>query len=222
MKQINSFSSLAFHSFIITEDGLYSFGYNNFGQLGLGNNTHQNIPHKITQFNSNTIVSIACGGNHSFVLTKDGLYSFGCNYNGELGLGNNTNQNIAHKITQFNSDTIVSIACGCNHSLVLTKDGLYSFGYNEYGQLGLGNNTDQNIPHKITQFNSNTIVSIACGRNHSLVLTKDGLYSFGNNEYGQLGLGNNTPQNIPRKITQFYSDTIVSIACGGNHSFVLT
>src|SRR5580693_6117107 len=109
-----------------------------------------------------------------------------------------------------------------NFSIILTEDGLYSFGNNENGELGLGNNTDQNIPHKITQFNSDTIVSIACGGNHTLVLTKDGLYSFGNNNYGQLGLGNNTCQNIPRKITQFYSDTIVSIACGGNHSFVLT
>src|SRR5580693_9312142 len=163
MKQINSFSSLAFHSFIITEDGLYSFGYNNFGQLGLGNNTNQNIPHKITQFNSDTIVSIACGGNHSLVLIKDGLYSFGNNYYGQLCLCNNTHQNIPHKITQFNSDTIVSIACGYFHSFVLTKDGLYSFGYNNHGQLGLGNNTSQNIPHKIIQFNSDAIVSIACG-----------------------------------------------------------
>src|SRR5580704_2063734 len=153
MQQINSFSSLALHSFIITEDGLYSFGYNDCGQLGLGNDTNQNIPHKITQFNSNTIVSIACGAHHSLVLTKDGLYSFGYNYFGQLGLGNNTDQNIPHKITQFNSDTIVSIACGEYHSFVLTKDGLYSFGNNNHGQLGLGNNTNQNIPHKITQFN---------------------------------------------------------------------
>src|SRR5580693_9392206 len=103
MKQINSFSSIAFHSLIITEDGLYSFGNNEFGQLGLENNTHQNIPHKITQFNSDTIVSIACGYYHSLVLTKDGLYSFGHNNYGELGLGNKTHQNIPHKITQFNS-----------------------------------------------------------------------------------------------------------------------
>ena len=94
MQQINSFSSLALHSFIITEDGLYSFGTNYFGELGLGNNTNQNIPHKITQFNSDTIVSIACGCYHSFVLTKDGLYSFGYNYYGQLGLGNSTSQNI--------------------------------------------------------------------------------------------------------------------------------
>src|SRR5580693_3883370 len=154
MQQINSFSSIASHSFIITEDGLYSFGYNDYGQLGLGNNTHQNIPQKITQFNSSNIVSIACGDYHSFVLTKDGLYSFGNNNFGQLGLGNNTNQNIPQKITQFNSDTIVSIACGVDYSLILTKDGLYSFGFNKYGQLGLGNNIDQNIPQKITEFNS--------------------------------------------------------------------
>ena len=150
MQQINSLSSVSNSSFIITEDGLYSFGYNNNGQLGLGNNTSQNIPHKITQFNSDTIVSIACGCYHSLVLTKDGLYSFGNNYFGQLGLGNNTHQNIPHKITQFNSNTIVSIACGYYHSFVLTKDGLYSFGHNNHGQLGFGNNINQNIPSIIS------------------------------------------------------------------------
>ena len=43
------------------------------------------------------------------------------------------------------------MACsGENHTITLSNDGtLYSFGYNTYGQLGLGNNDDVSIPTPI-------------------------------------------------------------------------
>jgi alpha-tubulin suppressor-like RCC1 family protein len=40
---------------------------------------------------------------------------------------------------------------GGNHSLILTDaNKVYSFGYNYYGGLGLGDTTDRNVPTEIT------------------------------------------------------------------------
>ncbi len=78
---------------------MYSCGRNLFGQLGSGNpNTlqknergHPFLPMftKVDFFGKNNIVveEIACGGEHSAVVTDKGqLYTFGCNNYGQLGL----------------------------------------------------------------------------------------------------------------------------------------
>ena len=44
----------------------------------------------------------------------------------------------------------MSISCGSLHSAVLTDQNLYTFGWNNYGQLGDGAFKDKNIPTKIT------------------------------------------------------------------------
>src|SRR5689334_21499145 len=92
------------------------------------------------------------GDHHSLILSEDNkLYSLGENIKGQLGLGhNNNNVKSTQFIESFKNKKVKNFACGKSHSLVLTKeDGalrLYSFGYNSYGQLGLGNNTDQHSP----------------------------------------------------------------------------
>ena len=62
------------------------------------------------------------------------------------------------EIITFLSDKIIThVACGWFHTVFLASDGkVYSCGYNSYGQLGLGNTTDQYTPVEIT-FLSNKI-----------------------------------------------------------------
>ena len=64
----------------------------------------------------------------------------------------------------------------------------FSWGYNDNGQLGLGNDNEQTTPQKIEFFkNPFEILNFQCGFNHNLCLTKNGLFSWGNNDYGQIG-----------------------------------
>ena len=61
-------------------------------------------------------------------------------------------------------------------------------GSNEYGQLGIGTFKSEFQPCLVKI--EKIVTELACGNNHTLVATKEGLvYSMGHNSEGQLGLG---------------------------------
>lgn len=211
-----------YHSLVWTRNGLFAFGDNQYGQLGLSHNISQNSPQKISLFDNQEILSIAVGYRHSFVLTKHALYGFGNNEYGQLGLPTNIDRNTPQKIHFFDDHEVLQISLGYNHSLVLTKSGLYAFGLNKFGQLGLSNYKNQNAPQKIDFFDNQEILQISLGDNHTFVQTETELFSFGNNEFGQLGLSHYTSHSLPQKIFFFDNLEILQISLGYNHSLVLT
>lgn len=82
---------------------------------------------------------------------------------------------------------IIQIACGLHHTVCLAQSGeVYTFGSNQYGQLGSGDLLPYSGPVHV-KLNS-TIVQIAAGSNHTVLLSSRGVvYSFGNHLKGQLG-----------------------------------
>ena len=115
------------------------------------------------------IQNIISGGYHSFILTKSGeLFSFGFNDNGQLGLGDNDNKNVPTLLMKTWDDVVPSlnpplgtdrrqdrvktkrihqIICGAFHTFILRNNGeLFAFGFNLYGQLGLGDTDNINTP----------------------------------------------------------------------------
>ena len=74
------------------------FGKNIFGQLGLKHNNYIFIP-TLLNINSIKIKKVSLGGEHSLILSDNKiLFSFGLNYFGQLGLGDNQNRNIPTKV----------------------------------------------------------------------------------------------------------------------------
>ncbi len=213
------------HSLVLCEDGLlYAFGRNNKGQLGLGHFDDQHTPQCISFFQDKQPILMAVGDNHSLVLCEDGLlYAFGENDRGQLGLGHFDDQNTPQFISFFQDKKPILMAVGCWHSLVICEDGsLYGFGYNHQGQLGLGHVDDQHTPQFISFFQDKKPILIAASGRHNLVLCEDGsLYAFGDNSYGQLGLGHFYFQNTPQFISFFQDKKPILIAAGYWHSLVL-
>ena len=81
-----SFVSLGFsHTAVITDDGsLWTWGFNEFGQLGNGTSENSSIPVKVME----NAAFVSAGGNHTMVITDDGsLWAFGATANGRLGDG---------------------------------------------------------------------------------------------------------------------------------------
>ena len=59
---------------------------------------------------------------------------------------------------------------------LLKIDGyLYSFGFNDHGQLGLGNNTNSNVPTLVTVSDDLKVKAVSCGENHTVVIAGQNL-----------------------------------------------
>jgi RCC1 and BTB domain-containing protein len=192
------------HVLALTQSGkCFSWGFNNFGQLGNGTQKDEHKPKLMSALIDKNLIQIVCGSNHSLVLTKSGeLYGFGFNYYGQIGCGNTRNQLTPIRINGFNGEKIASIACGRFHSLALTEKGhVYSWGLIYFGQLSNAVKNNHFIPQRLVLNNNVIIKNITCGSNHILLLTTDDdVYALGGNNCGQIGIGNRTYQSIPVKI----------------------
>ncbi|MCF7808221.1 MAG: choice-of-anchor D domain-containing protein [Candidatus Marinimicrobia bacterium] len=142
------------HMMVATADGgLYAWGGGGLGELGDGNSSDSNVPVAVSDASGlagKSIAAIGGGVGSSLALTGDGdLYAWGFNENGQLGDGTTTNRNVPVLISS-NGDlagkTGFAIASGFYHSLAVSTEGeLYSWGWNDQGQLGNGSNTNSDI-----------------------------------------------------------------------------
>jgi alpha-tubulin suppressor-like RCC1 family protein len=173
---------------------------------GIGNNSTLNRS-AITQVTGTTWSKIAIGESHVMAIKSDGtLWSWGANNLGQLGLGNTTNRSSP---VQIGSDTNwSSISCGSSYSFAIKTNGtLWAWGSNDFGQLGLGNTTNISSP---VQIGSDTNWSKICDmgsfsyQNTLAIKTTGTLWAWGNNQFGQLGLGDTTNRSSP---VQIGSDT---------------
>jgi hypothetical protein len=134
-------------------------------------------------------VAIAAGRSYSLALKSDGtLLAWGANFSGELGDGSSTDRTTPVAVVGANSNNIVAIAAGLNHSVALRKDGsVLTWGSDEFGQLGDGTPLEDKSTPVVVSGASN-IVAIAAGGLHTLALKSDGtMQSWGRDNLGQLG-----------------------------------
>ena len=167
------------------------------------------------------VVQVAGGSAHSLALKSDGtVWAWGYNVNGQLGDANNgTSRNTPVQV--LNLAGVVQIASGgIRHSLALKSDGtVWAWGWNIFGQLGDGTNTDRNVPAQVSGLTD--MVQIAGGQYHSLAVKSDGtVWSWGRNLDGQLGDGTDTNSNVPVQALGL-TGVVQSASCGFGHSLAL-
>ena len=129
-------------------------------------------------------------------------------------------------------EELLQIEYGVEHYAVLTSQGrLFTWGRNDSGQLGNGSFDDSNVPIDITSLFelklNEKIIKIRLGGWHSAILTSEGrLFTWGNNDHGQLGIGNIVNKNIPTDITEKFnlsdSDAIFDFSLGNQITGVIT
>ena len=204
-----------FHNLAITDDGLYQWGD------GIATPMKVAFPATVT-----TVIAAAGGMYHSLALTDDGVYAWGGNGSGQLGDGTTTDSAEPVKVLfPTTVTTVMVIATGSYHSMAITDDGLYTWGDNGGAELGDGTRLDRSMPVKVT-FPSTvtTIVAISGGGFHSLAITDDGVYAWGNNTFGQLGDGTTTDRVQPTKVIfqrKTAPTTVTAIAAGFWHSLAI-
>ncbi|MGM9641177.1 MAG: S-layer homology domain-containing protein, partial [Faecousia sp.] len=203
------------HTAAITTNGdLYVWGFNHFGQVGNETTTDQEIPVKVLS----NVSSVSLGSYLSAAITTDGsLYVWGDNFYGKVGNGTMDDQKVPIKVLS----NVSSVALGFFHSAAVTTDGsLYVWGDNSSGQVGNGAVADQKVsPVKQPVKILDSISSITLGAEHSAAITEDrSLYTWGDNNYGQVGNGTTEDRNTPAKMLS----NVSSISFGNFHSAAIT
>lgn len=232
------------HALFVNNLGeLYTCGFNTYGQTGINSSQFYTTLTLVT--NVPKAKHVGAGWNTSFVVDSLGdIYSSGRNNISQLALPLNQNYIAFTKVVQVNSDSIIAVDGGEGHTLLLNNNNaLYTIGWNNNGQLGTGNNSNQNTLFQVNicstsaggggatggsttnlcwiQASANNNVSyaikgdsslwfwggslntapvqignskwakVSVGTNHSIFIKHDGtLWAEGNNQYGQLGLSN--------------------------------
>ncbi|XP_051823686.1 probable E3 ubiquitin-protein ligase HERC6 [Antechinus flavipes] len=209
----------------------YCWGDNSFRQLGI-NAGRRASPGVVrcregASLGGQQIVQAACGERHSLLLLADGtVWSCGNNNYGQLGRNNLRKSKKPAPIQALETQVVVFVSCGKEHSLAICKTGrIYSWGSGSRGQLGIKEFKDQcSIPKNIEALSREKIIQVSCGHYHSIALTQDSkVFSWGDNDYGQLGLGKNFPsQASPQRVKSLDGIPLAQVAAGGSHSFALS
>jgi alpha-tubulin suppressor-like RCC1 family protein len=131
---------------------LYAWGYNGYGQLGQGNTTDRQEPTLVSfdQVTNGKIIEIWSTGREYaqfWLLTDQGkMYAMGYNGNGNLGVGNTTNQSsltlvknwgtgTTNRIKKFNTSGGNNVGHDTSFLVIRGDNTLHTWGRNIYGQL---------------------------------------------------------------------------------------
>ncbi|XP_067938362.1 RCC1 and BTB domain-containing protein 1-like [Watersipora subatra] len=175
-----------------------------------------NSPEKVL-FSNRKVRQVACGKEHIALVTNLGqVYTFGGGSRGQLGHGSLDSLKDPKLVDALSGIYATGVRAGGWHSIVISDIGdLYSWGWNESGQVGLPCLKDKHglnrssayegrsiVPYPSLLFekdDSITLTDVSCGSRHSAALTDDGkLYTWGWNGYGQLLTDSNmTLQDSP-------------------------
>ncbi|KAL0343235.1 UNVERIFIED_CONTAM: Ultraviolet-B receptor UVR8 [Sesamum angustifolium] len=198
------------HTAAVTEDGeLYGWGWGRYGNLGLGDRDDRLVPGKVSTIQGEKMVLVACGWRHTISVSSSGsLYTYGWSKYGQLGHGDFEDHLIPHKLEALSEHRISQISGGWRHTMAVTADGvLYGWGWNKFGQVGVGNNVDHCSPAQVKFPLDQKVVNISCGWRHTLAVTeRQNVFSWGRGTNGQLGHGDSVDRNIPKIIEALSTD----------------
>ena len=195
-------SASSYHTCAIaSNDQVYCWGQNTWGQLGDGTTTNRNTPVAVQlgERPDLTVKQISAGYLHTCAIaSNDQVYCWGSNGYGQLGDGTTTQRNIPVAVQLGDRPDLIvkQITAGDSHTCAIaSNDQVYCWGYNGYGQLGDGTGgfgTNKYTPVAVQLGDRPDLAAkqIAAGNEHTCTIaSNDQVYCWGSNGYGQLGVG---------------------------------
>ena len=207
-------------SFAIKTDGtLWAWGHNEsgYGRLGLNNKTSYSSP---TQIPGTTWDKISTHGYTTMATKTNGeLWTWGNSAIGQLGLNGPVNTNYSSPKQVPGTTWASDMTGGNNWSAAIKTDGtLWTWGYNNKGQLGQNQDGGpgaglSNAKSSPVQVGSDTTWSKISGHSSGIVAIKtDGtLWSWGQNNNGQLGHNNEVQYSSPTQVPGTTWSNLISI-----------
>ena len=170
------------------EDGsLYVWGHNFSGEFGVVDEVNINTPTKVNL--PGTIKELITGAYSFYAILEDGtLYAWGFNFSGRLGIGIGSENEYEYVNTPTKVNlpgTIKELITNVNSVYAILEDNsLYAWGYNENGQLGVGDYKNRNTPEKVIKIEG-TIKKVIFSNNYqelintNIIMDDGSLYGIG-------------------------------------------
>ena len=162
----------ASHTAAIKTDGtLWTCGYNSRGELGDNTNFNKSSPVQTIAGGTNWN-QVSCGFYHTAAIKTDGtLWNCGYNIYGEL-----VDNTVVAKSSPVQTITVGTnwkqVACGFLHTAAIKTDGsLWTWGHDNYGQLGDNTIVDKSSPVQTIAGGTNW-KQVACGAYHTVAITQ--------------------------------------------------
>ncbi|MCC8066851.1 MAG: hypothetical protein LIO94_07090, partial [Clostridiales bacterium] len=177
-----------------TDGTVYTWGRNDYGQLGLGGNINPietaNQASPVLIEGIENIVDIAVGANHTLLLAADGtIYGFGdySAYQVAPEASSSESSSKPQKLYIRESLNIAAVFADNNTSYALTRNGdVVVWGDGSTGEFGKTSYAGHGPMYAETSEQS---VTVSVGTKSVMVLSENNkVYGWGNNNYNQLGL----------------------------------
>ncbi|CAI2387779.1 unnamed protein product [Moneuplotes crassus] len=217
------------HTILLTAQGcVYTWGCNDEGALGrVGDTT---VP-KIIEDIEEPITGVTCGDSHSiaYSIDKNLVYSWGLYRNtvsGPIGKIAKTPMKIAER--NLKGLQLTKVMSGSHHTLMLASGRVFAWGDPESGKIGRNIKTRRRNESGLVMepVGLKRVKDIFCSRNSSFAISEDtkgntNLYSWGLNNWGQLGLGHNKETSKPEIIREFKNKKVLKVVGGDSHTVIL-
>lgn len=196
------------HTVVIdVNDIVWSFGKGDDGELGLFSEKSRNTPHQVTiNRRSFKAKQVSAGYEHTIAIDlDDNVWGFGNNQDGQLGLDGDIDD-LENKFipTQLENFKAKQVSAGERHTILIDlNDNVWSFGSSSEGQLGLGDGEFHITTPTQVFFNNKPFKAkqVSTRSTHTVVIDlNDNVWAFGENDSGQLGLGDNINRDEPTMI----------------------
>ena len=181
-------------------------------------------------------ITLALGLRHTCAIDEEGgLSCWGGNDYNQLGVGADGNQICVGAFFTYTEPycikTPVAVDLGTGksattvetkhlHACAILNDGsLVCWGLNVSGQLGIGNNSlKEDTPVQVNGVQGR-VTAVSTGLNHTCAIEEGGtLKCWGDNAYGQLGLGDTAPRLVPTEVTLPSGRSAVAVDTGEDYT----
>jgi alpha-tubulin suppressor-like RCC1 family protein len=203
------------HTCALTRDGrVFCWGANGDGQLGQGTASAAAMAAEVVGLTD--VEQLGPGSNrHSCAIGGGAAWCWGSNLYAELGDGVQTATPVATPTLVQGVANPSRVTQGCSQTCAIGGATLSCFGWNEFGQVGIGSaQTAVLSPSEVTL--PSAVLDARLGCTNSCALVQSGhVYCWGNNDQGFLGLPAATAETDAPTAPVSGLDDVVDVRPGG-------